>query len=157
MVNELTGVVNATWTDLTIILLASEMMALDWENAVRQAIAALGEPQIVTPFSIVHLMPFIPSPELSGGDGDMYTVQAGIYYVTRKPTTPGIEATVGIKLEALREALRVNTHTYFMLHENPIFDASENNPANRVLVKQGNQPLFAGQLQAQIVCGLSGF
>jgi hypothetical protein len=146
---DLVELVEATWSDLSVILRTTEMAAIPWETLIRDGLDGVGV--LVPPFAVVACGRYEDWPDYSPMDGGVYRVPTIIYLVQRKTALPKQEEAIESELSIMGQALIGNTYTGWCVPGQPAYDCSDTNPANATFAAMGNHPLLAGSVAADVL------
>lgn len=138
-----------TWPSVGVIVRTTEMNAIPWETLVTEGINGSGP--LRPPFAVVALGKYEDWPEYAPLEGDSFRVPFAAYYVDMKSGGTGADERLETLGATLMEALRRCDREYFYVPTQPTFDASDGNPPNRVFAGQGNHPLLAVEVRADLL------
>ncbi|TXH19679.1 MAG: hypothetical protein E6R03_00215 [Hyphomicrobiaceae bacterium] len=152
--SEITALVEATWTDLTVIFRGQTAARINWRRLIDDQDD--GGSGMAAPWAVVEWGPLMPAG--FGCKNDSYEWTVSLYYVMRVTDGGGatrmsetdIEATLKARAESMRAALRGDGVAWQTLEY--IMDFSSQMEANAFFLKR-NMPFMAVAVRTKLICG----
>lgn len=149
----LLAAIQEAWPEIrenSVILRVSQANRLNWADVMdRIDEGALSDYE--PPWVLAQTGTRSPDPTW-GLTNTVYRLPVWVYYIQGTTEETDVAAAVLAKLHALRDRLHFGEYAGFQVVEEPMLDASDENPANTVFFDR-NAHLFAGLLQVSLQIG----